>query len=55
MKYMFQTALKEKEVGLEELSGGIYRIYFREYLLGYLDENDLRVYDIQEYNYIPRL
>ena len=49
------TALKEKEVGLEELGGGIYRIYFREYLLGYLDENDLQVYDIQEYNYIPRL
>ena len=48
-------ALIEKKVGLELIGNGIYRLYFREFLLGYIDENELKLYDIQEYMYIPRL
>ncbi len=49
------TALKGKDVGLEEIGEGIYRLYYRNYWLGYLDETALQVYDIQEYSYVPRL
>lgn len=49
------TALKGKKVGLEEIGEGIFRIYFRDFLLGYLDEGTLQVYDIQEYKYVPRV
>ena len=48
-------ALIEKKVGLELIGEGIYRLYFRQFLLGYIDENELKLYDIQEYRYIPRL
>ncbi len=39
------TCLKEKFVGLEELGEGVWRIYFRQKMLGYFDENKLRVID----------
>ena len=45
------TALKGKNVGLEELGEGIYRIYYREFFLGYLNEKERHVYDILDYNY----
>lgn len=43
------TALSGKEVGLEEIGNGIYRIYFREFFLGYADIKELKVYDIMNY------
>jgi len=45
------TALIEKNIGLEEMGNGIYRIYFRQFFLGYLDEKNMKVYDIMDYNY----
>jgi transposase InsO family protein len=41
------TALNEKRVGLEEVGDGIWRVYFRQKLLGYLDEKVLRIQDDQ--------
>ncbi len=49
------TALSNKNIGLEELGERIFRIWFRDFILGYLDESDLRVYDIHEFQYVPRL
>ena len=43
------TALMGKHVGLEELGSGIYRMYFREFLLGYIDMKTLHIYDIVTY------
>lgn len=43
------TALAGKEVGLEDLGNKIYRLYFREFFLGYVDISGLRVYDIMTY------
>jgi transposase InsO family protein len=43
------TALMGKYVGLEELGNGIYRMYFREFLLGYVDMKELNVHDIMTY------
>jgi hypothetical protein len=37
------TVLKEKRIGLEELGNGIYRLYYRQFFLGYLDEKELIV------------
>lgn len=42
---MVSTTLIDKYVGLEELGDGIWRIYFRQKLLGYFDENKLRIQD----------
>lgn len=42
---MVSTSLIDKYVGLEELGDGIWRIYFRQKLLGYFDENTLRIMD----------
>lgn len=41
------TALIEKRVGLEEVGDGIWRVYFRQKLLGYLDEKVMRIQDNQ--------
>ncbi len=41
---MVSTSLNEKRVGLEELGDGIWRIYLRQKMLGYFDENKLRNY-----------
>jgi len=48
-------ALSNNNIGLEELGEGIFRIWFRDFILGYLDESDLRVYDIYEFQYVPKL
>ena len=39
------TTLAEKHVGLEELGNGIWRVFFRAKLLGYLDERTRRIED----------
>ena len=49
------TALMGKHIGLEELGNGIFRIYYRNFFLGYLDEKELKVYDILDYNYVMRV
>jgi transposase InsO family protein len=43
---MVSTALIGKDIGLEELGNGIWRVYFRSKLLGYLDEEQHRIQDI---------
>ena len=42
---MVSTSLIDKYVGLEELGEGIWRIYFRQKMLGYFDEKKLRIMD----------
>ncbi len=42
---MVSTTLNDKFVGLEELGEGIWRIFFRQKLLGYFDEKTLRIMD----------
>jgi len=49
------SSLQGKKIGLEPLGNEIYRLYFREFLLGFLDFNERKVYDILEYMYVPRL
>ena len=39
------STLIEKYVGLEELVRGKWRVYYRDTLLGYLDERTLRIQD----------
>jgi len=39
------TTLAERYVGLEEMVTGKWRVYFRDTLLGYLDEETLRIQD----------
>jgi len=39
------TALSEKWVGLEPVEEGIWRVYFRQKMLGYLDEKVMRIQD----------
>lgn len=48
--WLFLTStLCEKKVGLEEIGNKIYRLYFREFFLAYVDMKDLKVYDIMTY------
>jgi transposase InsO family protein len=54
-KIFVSSTLQGKTVGLEPLGNEIYRLYFREFLLGYLDYNERKVYDILEYMYFPSL
>lgn len=42
---MVSTSLIDKYVGLEELGDGIWRVYFRQKLLGYFDEKNRRIMD----------
>lgn len=42
---MVGTSLIDKHVGLEELGDGIWRIFFRQKMLGYFDEKELRIMD----------
>ena len=44
-------ALMGKTIGLEPIGNRIYRIYFRQFFLGYLDEASLKAYDIMHYEY----
>ena len=39
------TTLIEKYIGLEEIVKGKWRVYYRDTLLGYLDERELRIQD----------
>jgi hypothetical protein len=39
------TTLIEKYVGLQEMAKGKWRVYYRDKLLGYLDERTLRIQD----------
>jgi len=39
------TTLIEKYVGLEQIVKGMWRVYYRDTLLGYLDERQLRIKD----------
>jgi transposase InsO family protein len=41
------STLIERHIGLEEIADGLHRIYFRDILLGYLDERTLRITDGQ--------
>ena len=43
------TVLGGKDVGLEELGNKIYRVYFREFFLGYADLREFKMYDIMTY------
>lgn len=42
---MVATSLIGKHVGLEELGDGLWRVYYRNKLLDYLDEKKLRIMD----------
>ena len=42
---MVSTNLINKHVGLEDLGDGIWRIYFRQKILGYFDEKTLKIQD----------
>lgn len=42
---MVSTSLIDKHVGLEELGDGIWRVYYRQKMLGYFDEETLRIQD----------
>jgi transposase InsO family protein len=44
---MVATPLIGKDIGLEEIADGLFRVYFRFKLLGYLDVKKLRIQDIQ--------
>jgi transposase InsO family protein len=44
---MVSTTLIGKLIGLEELGNNIYRVFFRQKLLGYLDVSTLRIQDDQ--------
>src|SRR5208337_3420465 len=41
------STLIERYVGLEQIAEGIWRVYYRNTLLGYLDEEKLRILDDQ--------
>jgi transposase InsO family protein len=41
------TALNEKRIGLEPVGDGIWRVYFRQKMLGYFSEKILRIQDSQ--------
>lgn len=42
---MVSTSLIDKHIGLEEIGEGIWRVYFRQKMLGYFDEQTLRIQD----------
>jgi len=42
------SALKGKKVGLEPLGNEIYKLYYRDFLLGYIDWNNLKAYIIND-------
>ena len=41
------TTLREKYIGLEPIAEGTWRVFFRDVLLGYLDEKEFRIQDDQ--------
>lgn len=42
---MISTSLIEKNVGLEEIGERLWRVYFRQKMLGYFEEETLRIQD----------
>ena len=48
MLYLSQ-AFGGKDVGLEELGNKIYRVYFRDFFLGYADLKEFKMHDIMTY------
>ncbi len=46
-----RSALKGKKVGLEPLGNEIYRLYYRDFLLRYIDWNNYKAYDINDRSY----
>ncbi len=50
-KIFIGTALGGKKVGLEPLDNGIFRLYFRDFLLGYVDWEGRKAYDINDRQY----
>jgi len=40
------TALQGKTVGLEPIGTGIFRLHYRDFLLGYVDWNKQKAYDL---------
>ncbi len=45
------SALAGKKVGLEPLDNGIFRYYYRDFLLGYIDWKEQKAYDINDRKY----
>jgi transposase InsO family protein len=45
------TALGGKNVGLEPLGNRVYRLYFKQFFLGYADMKTCKMYDIMTYNH----
>ncbi len=45
------SALKGQKVGLEPLENGIFRFYYRDFLLGYIDWKEQKAYDINDRKY----
>lgn len=43
------SSFNRKEIGFEEIGNRIYRIYFRQFFLGYADMKELKIYDIMTY------
>lgn len=43
------TALAGKNIGFEEMGNGLYRVFFREFLLGYADMRNRKMHDIMTY------
>ena len=48
-------ALVHKTVGMKELGGGLWRLYFREIELGLFDENSGKVCDIMKPSEWPKI
>ncbi len=40
---MIATSLLGKDVGIEEIGTGVWRVFFRQKLLGYFEEQTLRI------------
>ncbi|MCG8412086.1 MAG: integrase core domain-containing protein, partial [Bacteroidales bacterium] len=47
---MISKALSGKIVGFEPVGGKLYKLYFRQFFLGYADLEKLKVYDKMKYN-----
>lgn len=48
--WMFtSTAFAGKYMGFEDIGNRIYRVYFRQFFLGYADLKELKIYDIMNY------
>lgn len=50
-KIFIGSALGGKNIGLEPLDNGIFRLYFRDFLLAYVDWNQQKAYDINDRKY----